>query len=157
MVWRTVFAGSSRNLDLNSQNTLRLPVQYVLAPTQIIGLWEKQWNFVSWLSSQTCHQAKRLILKYIVGAKRLWGHCGQLVTVTIVSSTFARRLDSRCECCTQYCGPVSWRQFDERLGDATWSEVSLRTETSNYDCKVAKLRHRININDYTKAMANTLI
>ena len=32
----------------------------------------------------------------------------------------------------------------------------LRTETSNYDCKVAKLRHRININDYTKAPANTL-
>ena len=158
--------GHLETLDSNlyKNNSLRLPVQYVLRPnSDYRGYAGRVGSGILYpgLAVKILPSGKETNIKNIfVGSEEVTEAIGgQSVTVTIAGEFDISRGDLIADASAapsiadQFRVTIIWMSDSAMLPGRKYL---LRTETSNYDCKVAKLRHRININDYTKAPANTL-
>lgn len=158
--------GHLETLDSNlyKNNSLRLPVQYVLRPnSDYRGYAGRVGSGILYpgLAVKILPSGKETNIQNIfVGSEEVTEAIGgQSVTVTIAGEFDISRGDLIADASAapsiadQFRVTIIWMSDSAMLPGRKYL---LRTETSNYDCKVAKLRHRININDYTKAPANTL-
>ena len=143
---------------------LRLPIQYVIRPNQDFrgyagrvasGVLERG-ALVKILPS-----GKETVVKGVyVGEQGVpTAVAGQSVTVTVDGEFDISRGDmivdatKPAEIADQFRATIIWMQDTKMLPGRAYI---LRSETASYTAKMAKPRHRVNVNDYAEAPADTL-
>jgi bifunctional enzyme CysN/CysC len=148
----------------DDSGALRLPVQYVLRPNQdfrgyagrIAGGEMRNGQTVKILPSGKVTTIERIL----IGMDEVDGaRTGQSVAVTVKGEFDISRGDmivdgaTPAEIADQFRASVIWMQDAEMLPGRAYI---LKTETASYTAKLAKPRHRVNVNDYRKSPADTL-
>ena len=144
--------------------SLRMPVQYVIRPDQdfrgyagrVVSGCLRQGQKVKILPS-----AKETAIKSIfVGMNNVeTAIAGQSVTVTLNGEFDISRGDmivdaaQPAEIADQFRADIIWMQESEMLPGRAYI---LKTGAASYSVRLAKPRHRVNVNDYSKAPADTL-
>ena len=143
---------------------LRLPVQYVIRPNQDFrGYAGRVASGVLECGApvKILPSGKETSIKAIyVGEQDVTtAVAGQSVTVTVDGEFDISRGDmivdaaQPAEIADQFRATVIWMQDAEMLPGRAYI---LRSETASYTVKLAKPRHRVNVNDYGEAPADTL-
>ena len=143
---------------------LRLPVQYVVRPNQDFRGYAGRiatGKLQRGQAVQILPSGKETALKRIlVGMDDVQtANAGQSVTVTVLGEFDISRGDmivdaaAPAEIADQFRATIVWMQDTEMLPGRNYI---LRTETASYVTSLAKPRHRLNVNDYTEAPADTL-
>ena len=159
----TIDAGCDMGRD--SGGSLRLPVQYVIRPNQDFR------GYAGRIASGALRpgQAVKIlpsgrettVARILVGDREVkTATAGQSVTVTVDGEFDISRgnmiVDAAApaEVADQFRSTIIWMQDAEMLPGRAYI---LRTETASYTAKLAKPRYRVNVNDYARSPADTLI
>ena len=159
----TIDAGCDMGRDTGG--SLRLPVQYVIRPNQDFR------GYAGRIASGALRpgQAVKIlpsgrettVARILVGDREVkTATAGQSVTVTVDGEFDISRgnmiVDAAApaEVADQFRSTIIWMQDAEMLPGRAYI---LRTETASYTAKLAKPRYRVNVNDYARSPADTLI
>ena len=153
------------DMGRDSGGSLRLPVQYVIRPNQDFR------GYAGRIASGALRpgQAVKIlpsgrettVARILVGDREVkTATAGQSVTVTVDGEFDISRgnmiVDAAApaEVADQFRSTIIWMQDAEMLPGRAYI---LRTETASYTAKLAKPRYRVNVNDYARSPADTLI
>ena len=159
----TIDAGCDMGRDTGG--SLRLPVQYVIRPNQDFRGYAGRIASGALRAGQAVKilpsGRETTVARILVGDREVkTATAGQSVTVTVDGEFDISRgnmiVDAAApaEVADQFRSTIIWMQDAEMLPGRAYI---LRTETASYTAKLAKPRYRVNVNDYARSPADTLI